>query len=32
MAKKINIKGPIVSNSDAWIYEWFGIEVTSPAW
>lgn len=27
---KINIKGPIVSNSDAWIYEWFGIEVTSP--
>ncbi len=30
MAKKINIKGPIVSNSDAWIYEWFGIEVTSP--
>lgn len=30
MAKKINIKGPIVGNSDAWIYEWFGIEVTSP--
>ena len=30
MAKKINIKGPIVSNSDAWIYEWFGIEATSP--
>lgn len=30
MAKKINIKGPIVSNSDAWIYKWFGIEVTSP--
>lgn len=30
MAKKINIKGPIVSSSDAWIYEWFGIEVTSP--
>ena len=27
---KINIKGPIVSNSDAWIYEWFGIEATSP--
>ncbi len=30
MAKKINVKGPIVSNSDAWIYEWFGIEATSP--
>lgn len=30
MAKKINIKGPIVGNSDAWIYEWFGIEVASP--
>ena len=28
--KKINVKGPIVSNSDAWIYEWFGIEATSP--
>lgn len=30
MTKKINVKGPIVSNSDAWIYEWFGIEATSP--
>ena len=30
MAKKINIKGPIVSDSDAWIYEWFGIEATCP--
>jgi ATP-dependent Clp protease protease subunit len=30
VAKKINIKGPIVSNSEAWIYEWFGIEATSP--
>ncbi len=27
---KVNIKGPIISNSDAWIYEWFGIEATSP--
>ncbi len=27
---KVNIKGPIVSNSAAWIYEWFGIEATSP--
>ncbi len=30
MPKKINIKGPIVSDSDAWIYRWFGIEATSP--
>jgi ATP-dependent Clp protease protease subunit len=30
VAKKINIKGPIVGNSEAWIYEWFGIEATSP--
>lgn len=28
--KKVNIKGPIISNSDAWIYEYFGIEATSP--
>lgn len=28
---KVNIKGPIVGNSDAWIYEWFGIEATSPS-
>lgn len=27
---KINIKGPIVSSSEEWIYEWFGIECTSP--
>ncbi len=30
MAKKINIKGPIVGDSDAWIYEWFGIAATCP--
>jgi len=30
VAKKINIKGPIVGNSEVWIYEWFGIEATSP--
>lgn len=30
MAKKINIKGPIISSSDAWIYAWFGIENTNP--
>ncbi|TCI25564.1 Clp protease ClpP [Exiguobacterium sp. SH5S4] len=26
---KIKIKGPIVSNSESWIYEWFGMEHTS---
>lgn len=28
--KKVNIKGPIVSNDDKWIYDWFGIAATSP--
>ncbi|MGI6079290.1 MAG: head maturation protease, ClpP-related, partial [Fastidiosipilaceae bacterium] len=28
---KVKIKGPIISNSDAWIYEYFGIEATSPS-
>lgn len=28
---KVKIKGPIISNSDVWIYEWFGIEATSPS-
>lgn len=28
--KKINVKGPIISSEDAWIYAWFGIEATSP--
>lgn len=27
---KIDIKGPIVSNNDQWIYDWFGIEAVSP--
>ncbi|ADU30986.1 head maturation protease, ClpP-related [Evansella cellulosilytica] len=27
---KIPIKGPIVSDDDIWIYEWFGIGATSP--
>lgn len=27
---KINIKGPIISSSDQWIYDWFGIDATSP--
>lgn len=28
--KKINVKGPIVSSGDSWIYDWLGIESTSP--
>ena len=28
---KINIKGPIVSSQQQWIYDYFGIESTSPA-
>jgi len=28
---KINIKGPIVSSQQQWIYDYFGIEATSPA-
>ena len=28
---KINVKGTIVSSSDAWIYEWLDIEHTSPS-
>jgi len=27
---KVNIKGVIIPNDDKWIYEWFGIEATSP--
>lgn len=30
MTKKVNVKGPIISSDDAWIYDWFGIEATSP--
>jgi ATP-dependent Clp endopeptidase proteolytic subunit ClpP len=30
MSKKVNIKGPIVSSDEAWIYDWFGIENTNP--
>ena len=30
MAKKVNIKGTIVSSDEQWIYSWFGIETTSP--
>jgi ATP-dependent protease ClpP protease subunit len=27
---KIDIKGPIISDSEQWIYNWFGIPATSP--
>lgn len=30
MAKKISVKGDIVSSGDKWIYDWLGIEATSP--
>lgn len=30
MAKKINVKGPIVSNDSAWIYRYFGWDAASP--
>lgn len=30
VSKKIDVKGEIIDNSDAWVYEWLGIEHTSP--
>jgi len=27
---KISVRGPIISSNDQWIYDWFGIEATSP--
>ena len=27
---RIDVKGTIVSSDEAWIYDWFGIENTSP--
>lgn len=30
MPKKIDVKGEIVGNGETWIYEWLGIEHTSP--
>jgi ATP-dependent Clp endopeptidase proteolytic subunit ClpP len=27
---KIDVKGPIIDNDDQWIYDWFGIDATSP--
>lgn len=28
--KRINIKGPIISNDDKWIYDWLDLESTAP--
>lgn len=28
---KVNVKGTIVANDEKWIYDWFGIQATSPA-
>lgn len=28
--KKLNVKGPIISNGEKWIYEWFGEDATCP--
>jgi len=28
--EKLEIKGPIISDADQWIYDWFGIPATSP--
>lgn len=30
MTVTIDIKGPIISNDEAWIYEWFEMDATSP--
>lgn len=30
MKHNIDIKGPIISNDDAWIYEWFEMDATNP--
>ncbi|OVE34786.1 peptidase [Priestia aryabhattai] len=30
MTVKIDVKGPIISNDEAWIYEWFEMDATSP--
>lgn len=31
MPKTIDIKGPIITNDDKWIYDWFGIAACCPA-
>lgn len=30
MTVTVDIKGPIISNDDAWIYDWFEMDATSP--
>ncbi|GAB6512516.1 hypothetical protein bcgnr5386_14910 [Bacillus cereus] len=30
MTVKIDVKGPIISNDEAWIYDWFEIDAASP--
>lgn len=30
MTVKIDVKGPIISNDESWIYEWFEMDATSP--
>lgn len=30
MPKKVNVKGPIVSNATAWLYDWLGWDCASP--
>lgn len=31
MPKTIDIKGPIITNDDKWIYDWFGVDYCCPA-
>lgn len=31
MPKKINVKGPIISNDDKWIYDWLDMDATCPS-
>lgn len=30
MTVKIDVKGPIISNDEAWIYDWFEMDAASP--
>ena len=30
MAVEINVKGPIISNSQKWLYDWLKIEAGAP--
>jgi ATP-dependent protease ClpP protease subunit len=31
MPKTIDVKGPIITNDDKWIYDWFGVDYCCPA-